>query len=132
MLQLYQLGQYTKQQYVDSGFLLPYYSNEQMYIRAVGEDRTLQSAVAWGQALYPAGHAPVGYKADVPSPLPVYTLPDELDTLLENRKAGCHGRLKQDVEDWDDNEESVCADSTAHCCCSWSGCAVEPHRRRAW
>ena len=104
MLQLYQLGQYTKERYVESGFLLPYYSNEQMYIRAVGEDRTLQSAVAWGQALYPAGHAPVGYKADVPTPLPVYTLPDELDTLLENRKAGCHGRLKEDVEQWDDTE----------------------------
>ena len=104
MLQLYQLGQYTKQRYVDSGFLLPYYSNEQMYIRAVGEDRTLQSAVAWGQALYPAGHAPVGYKADVPSPLPVYTLPDELDTLLENRKAGCRRRLKEDVEEWDSTE----------------------------
>ena len=107
MLQLYQLGQYTKERYVDSGFLLPYYSNEQMYIRAVGEDRTLQSAVAWGQALYPAGHAPFGYKADVPSPLPVYTLPDELDTLLENRKAGCHGRLKQDVEEWDNTEGEV-------------------------
>jgi len=107
MLQLYQLGQYTRQRYVDSGFLLPYYSNEQMYIRAVGEDRTLQSAVAWGQALYPAGHAPVGYKADVPSPLPVYTLPDELDTLLENRKAGCHRRLKEDVEEWDSTEGAV-------------------------
>ena len=104
MLQLYQLGAYTKKRYVDSGFLLPYYSNEQMYIRAVGEDRTLQSAVAWGQALYPAGSAAVGYKADVPSPLPVYTLPDERDTLLENRKAGCHGRLQADVEEWDQAE----------------------------
>ena len=103
MLQLYQLGEYTKQRYVDTGFLLPYYSNEQMYIRAVGEDRTLQSAVAWGQALYPAGHAPIHYRADVPSPLPVYTLPDELDTLLENRKAGCHRRLKDDVQQWDDS-----------------------------
>ena len=107
MLQLYQLGQYTKERYVDSGFLLPYYSNEQMYIRAVGEDRTLQSAVAWGQALYPSGHGAVGYKADVPSPLPVYTLPDELDTLLENRKAGCHRRLKEDVEEWDNTEGVV-------------------------
>ena len=104
MHQLLQLGEYTRAAYVDTGFLKPYYSNEEMYIRAVGEDRTLQSAVAWGQGLYPAGHAPIGYRADLPSPLPVYTLPDELDVLLENRKAGCHQRLKEDVQAWDDTE----------------------------
>ena len=102
MHQLYQLGEYSREQYVDSGFLRPYYSNEEMYIRAVGEDRTLQSAVAWGQGLYPAGHGPVGWLSNVPPPLPVYTLPDEVDVLLENRKAGCHQRLKADVEHWDE------------------------------
>ena len=101
MHQLLQLGEYTREQYVDTGFLKRYYSNEEMYIRAVGEDRTLQSAVAWGHGLYPAGHGPVGYPSDLPSPLPVYTLPDELDLLLENRKAGCHQRLKADVEQYD-------------------------------
>ena len=102
MHQLYQLGEYSRERYVDSGFLRPYYSNEEMYIRAVGEDRTLQSAVAWGQGLYPAGHGPVGWLSNVPPPLPVYTLPDEVDVLLENRKAGCHQRLKADVEHWDE------------------------------
>ena len=102
MHEMLQLGEYTREEYVDSGFLKPYYSNDEMYIRAVGEDRTLQSAVAWGQGLYPAGHAPLGYRNDLPSPLPVYTLPDELDILLENRKAGCHQRLKADVQHYDD------------------------------
>ncbi len=53
---------------------------------AVGEDRTLQSAAAMGQGMYPAGSAPLGYKTDIPSPVPVYTLPDVYDSLLEVRK----------------------------------------------
>ena len=95
-----------------------------MYIRAVGEDRTLQSAVAWGQGLYPAGHAPIGYRSDLPSPLPVYTLPDELDVLLENRKAGCHQRLKGGTCSCGTTPPARrCGAARRRCCSSWSAYA---------
>jgi hypothetical protein len=102
MAELYQLGTVTRERYIEQmNFLSEYFRNDELYIRAVGEDRTLQSAIAFGHGLYPPTTAPHLYPNSLPAPLPVYTLPDELDTLLENRKSGCRATLSQDVKKWD-------------------------------
>lgn len=107
MKELYALGVFARQQYMERtypGFLSSYFNDQEVYFRAVGEDRTLQSAVAMAQAMFPAGSAPVGYSAKRPSPVPVYTLPNEFDSLLEVRKEGCKARLARDAAQWDRTE----------------------------
>lgn len=104
MKELYELGQHAREVYIENmhpGFLADYFDNSQVYFRAVGEDRTIQSAVAMSQSMYPAGTAARGYLTTVPSPVPIYTMPNKLDHLLEVRKAGCKHRLKIDVNKWD-------------------------------
>lgn len=105
--ELYALGVFARQTYMERGypgFLPTFFNDEQVYFRAVGEERTIQSAVCMGHGMYPAGSAAIGYFTDLPSPVPVYTLPDELDSLLEVRKRACAARLKRDAAEWDRTE----------------------------
>lgn len=107
MRELFALGVFARQQYMERtypGFISKYFNDQEVYFRAVGEDRTIQSAVAMAQAMYPAGSAPVGYSAELASPVPVYTMPNELDSLLEVRKEGCKARLEKDAAEWDRTE----------------------------
>ena len=107
MRELFALGVFARQQYMERtypGFLSKYFNDAEIYFRAVGEDRTIQSAVAMAQAMFPAGSAPVGYSAELASPVPVYTMPNELDSLLEVRKEGCKARLAKDAAEWDRTE----------------------------
>jgi len=109
MRELYALGVWARQAYIHrigagkdaKPFLSSYFNDEEVYFRAVGEDRTIQSAVVMGQAMYPAGSSAVGYDPTVPSPIPVYTLPNDYDSLLEVRKHDCAARLKEDGARWD-------------------------------
>jgi len=107
MGELYELGVFARQQYIERsypGFLSKFFNDQEVYFRAVGEDRTLQSAAAMGQGMYPAGSAPLGYSTEVPSPIPIYTLPDVYDSLLEVRKQGCKATLARDAAQWDRTE----------------------------
>lgn len=100
MSQLFALGEYTRRKYIGGGHVSKYYDGS-VYVRAVAEERTVQSAVAWGHALYPSGSAPLNYLSSYPEPLPVYTVDDKTDNLLESRKNACKKRLKQDISAWD-------------------------------
>ena len=105
--ELYALGVFTRQTYIERAyphFVSSFFNDEEVYFRAVGEDRTIQSAVCMGQGMYPEGTAAIGYFSDLPSPVPVYTLPDDMDSLLEVRKHDCAARLKKDGAEWDRTE----------------------------
>lgn len=105
--ELYALGVFTRQTYMERAyphFLSSFFNDEEVYFRAVGEDRTIQSAICMGQGMYPKGTAAIGYFSDLPSPVPIYTLPDEMDSLLEVRKKGCASQLKKDAAKWDATE----------------------------
>lgn len=104
MLQLYEMGLFTRRKYVESGFLSNRYLSTEMYIRAVGEERTIQSAATFAQAVYPSGSAPDHFLSWVPVPAPVFSEPDKIDTLLEIRKGACSHRLKRDSAQWDETE----------------------------
>jgi len=101
MQQLYDLGIYTYERYTKTGFLSHNYLQSEIYNRAVGSERTLQSAVVWANALYPKSSRPVNYLAPQPAPVPVFTLPDTEDNLIEVRKAACAVRQFRDVRQWD-------------------------------
>lgn len=107
MLELYVLGNYTRQRYiVDEGekFVTRHYDSAHVYVQAVAEDRTIQSAVAWSQGLYPPhSGTPLHYVHNMPAPIPVYMLLDKHDNLLETRKALCKNRLAYDSEMYDNN-----------------------------
>lgn len=50
MKELYILGNYTRQRYIieeNKKFISQHYNSAQVYIQAVSEDRTIQSAYAW-------------------------------------------------------------------------------------
>jgi len=68
----------------------------------VGSERTMQSGVIWGDAIYGAETRPVNFYARVPYPVPINSIPDTLDTLIEARKGPCANRLAADVESWDE------------------------------
>jgi hypothetical protein len=60
MEQMYALGEFLRARYVAPGFLSPHYSETEVYFRASGATRCMQSAQAVGFALYPQGTAPPG------------------------------------------------------------------------
>lgn len=102
MMELFELGRFTKQRYTGQNKLLPdVFNTENLRVQAVNEERTLQSAIAWGQALFPATTAPEGYLQSLPVPIAVYSTSVGFDNLLESRSAACHARLQSDVEEWD-------------------------------
>jgi len=104
MRELRRLGQLLRSAYVPSGFLPAHFDDRAVYVRAVAEDRTLQSGAAMAHGLFPAGAAPRGYPPSLPPPVPVYTLPAEGDALLEPRKGACRARLAADAARWDRRE----------------------------
>jgi len=104
MHELLSMGQATRLHY--DNFLQPHFDNAESYVQGVAEDRTLQSAIAFGQGLFPPGSTP-GYVATLPVPLPVYSLPDGKDNLLEARKGACKKRLKVDSAKWDQEAGTV-------------------------
>ena len=107
MLELYVLGNYTRQRYIveeSEQFISRHYDSAHIYVQAVAEDRTIQSAIAWSQGLYPPHTStPSHYVDTMPAPIPVYMLLDKHDNLLETRKALCKNRLAYDSELYDIN-----------------------------
>ena len=64
MRELRRLGRLLRAAYIERNkFLPPFFDDAAVYVRAVGEDRTLQSAAAMGHGLFPPGTAPRGYPA---------------------------------------------------------------------
>lgn len=101
MKEMLALGQATHGHYVErSKFISPYFDNSEVFVQAVAEDRTLQSAIAWGQGVFSPDSTP-GYSSTYPVPLPVYSIPAGKDNLLEARKGACKQRLKHDTTEWD-------------------------------
>lgn len=54
----YELGTRLRAKYVDTGFLSPSYSVNELYVRSTDIDRTLMSAMSQLMGLYPPGTAP--------------------------------------------------------------------------
>ena len=83
----FNLGQWLRQRY--DGFLSYNYSEEEIYVRSTDKDRTLMSAQSNLAGLYP----PSGYwewDSDLAwQPIPVHTLPMEMDKLLFNHHTEC-------------------------------------------
>ncbi len=69
-------------------------------VRASASERTLLSAVAWGQTAFPA--SPVGAPAgSLPLPVAPGSTPASLDDVIESRKASCAPRVAADVAAFD-------------------------------
>lgn len=117
MLELLVLGNYTRNRYIvdeHEQFISAHYDSARVYIQAVAEDRTIQSAEAWAQGLYPPLHGtPLNYDDSMPAPVPVYMLLDKHDNLLETRKSLCKNRLAYDSELYDRNVNDDVLDENA-------------------
>jgi len=97
MTMMYDLGDFCRRRYVDSGFLPEIFRIDDVYVRSAFSDRCIQSASAFGQGLYPPGTSnPIGYSASLPNPIPVFSEDVGTDPLLEVRKGYCRDRLHED------------------------------------
>ena len=97
--QIWDLGRFTYRNYIRHGFLSGTYRRQDIYVQASASDRTLMSAAAWGDTAFPQMLVPNSPGSNVP--VATYSVPMELDDLLEVRKARCLARLTSDVAAFD-------------------------------
>lgn len=91
----YQLGKFLKERYiVNKSFIDLKYMHKQVYIRSSNVDRCLQSAESQLAGLYPpSGHQI--WNPEIPwQPIPVHTVPMELDIILRPDDINCPRRNK--------------------------------------
>jgi len=81
MQQHYDLGRYFRERY--GSFLGDRYDARQLYVRSTDIDRTLQSAYCDLAGLFPPDPAQTWNPNLLWQPIPVHTVPDANDTLLE-------------------------------------------------
>lgn len=81
----YELGVYLRNRY--NGFLPARYNLNDIYVRSTNIDRALMSASSVLAAIYPHQGATPPFQ-----PVPVHTVPEDTDFMLENRK--CEDRDK--------------------------------------
>jgi len=97
---IWDLGRYTHDLYVKTGYVPSAYNRAYVNVRAAASDRTLISASAWGQTAFPS--APAGAPAVSPSiPVATFSVPPEQDNFAEVRKARCAARLEEDLHEYD-------------------------------
>ena len=109
------MGRFVRSRYIHDLELLPdTYDQSALITQAVASERTLQSAVAWGQALYPPGFGTRGYYAKLPVPLPVFSAQKDSDDLMETRKGLCRTRLVLEIEHWDRHEGKALLERHGH------------------
>ena len=83
MVQHYQLGQWLRKRYItDQPFLNPTYKRTELKVISTDYDRTIMSADANLQGLYPRSKD-LG-KGTLWRPIPVYRLPNDCDMVSEN------------------------------------------------
>lgn len=93
---MWNLGQFTYENYVKSGFLPSTYTKMHSQVFAAGGYRTLISASAWAQVAFPESYA------NGPNiPAAVFSVPEDQDDLLEVRHATCANRLAVDLNRFD-------------------------------
>ncbi|XP_052869625.1 prostatic acid phosphatase [Anopheles cruzii] len=80
----YQLGQWICARY--DTLLKKTYSNDEIYVRSTDVDRTLMSAEAHLAGLYPPQGADVWDSAITWQPIPVHTVPEDMDHVLASKK----------------------------------------------
>ncbi|XP_046583107.1 prostatic acid phosphatase-like [Haliotis rubra] len=83
MRQEYELGQYLRQRYVDSGFIHGNYTADEIHILATYKDRAIMSAYSMLAGLFPPAGDQIWNPAIPWQPIPVHTLPKEDDFILE-------------------------------------------------
>ncbi|XP_038072170.1 prostatic acid phosphatase-like [Patiria miniata] len=97
----YNLGQWLRKRYIDSGFMNATYNRLSLHVRSTDKDRTLMSAESDLAGLYP----PQGnqkWKAGFDwMPIPVHTVPLDEDYLLEANGPPCpvYDELKEQIKD---------------------------------
>ncbi|XP_035775873.1 prostatic acid phosphatase-like [Anopheles albimanus] len=79
-----QLGKWLRARY--NSLLRPTYSNDELYVRSTDVDRTLMSAEANLAGLYPPQGSDVWDTGLTWQPIPVHTVPEELDAVLAAKK----------------------------------------------
>ncbi|XP_049531866.1 prostatic acid phosphatase [Anopheles darlingi] len=79
-----QLGKWLRARY--NSLLRPTYSNDELYVRSTDVDRTLMSAEANLAGLYPPQGSDVWDSGLSWQPIPVHTVPEELDAVLAAKK----------------------------------------------
>lgn len=98
MQQEFQLGRRLRKIYVENYHLLPSrYHKDTLYVRSTDFDRTLMSAQAFLLGLYPLGTGPYldARQSALPAayqPIPIHTVPQELDNLFFNDGKESAGR----------------------------------------
>lgn len=111
MQTLYDLGEFTRKRYIEKTQLLEErYTSVDIRVQAVDAERTLQSAEIWGDAMYPQNSgSPLYARVSIdPTPLPIYVTPDDLDDVLEPRKATCAAQINHDTRMWDAEVRKLC------------------------
>ena len=97
---IWDLGTFTHDQYVKTGYVPSMYNRQFVNVRAAASDRTLISASAWGQTAFPS--PPPGAPASAPSiPVATFSVPPTQDNVAEVRKARCAARLEEDLAEFD-------------------------------
>lgn len=79
-----ELGRWLRNRY--SSLLSPAYTNSEIYVRSTDVDRTLMSAESNLAGLYPPVGADQWDPAIAWQPIPVHTVPEELDEVLAAKK----------------------------------------------
>ncbi|XP_047142451.1 lysosomal acid phosphatase isoform X1 [Hydra vulgaris] len=90
----FELGKFLKKRYIESSFINQSYIAKEVYIRSSDESRCLQSAETQLAGLYP----PIGYQVWNENitwqPIPVHTVPGDVDPVLRSDDTYCP-RLKK-------------------------------------
>lgn len=89
------LGVYMRQRYVGAGRLVPAYNYTQTVVRSTDVDRTLQSALSQLLTWFPASPAVFASIAPAWQPVPVHTVPVNLDSILRPFDDGSCPRFMQ-------------------------------------
>ncbi|CAM44020.1 putative acid phosphatase [Leishmania braziliensis MHOM/BR/75/M2904] len=94
----YNFGQFLRDTYRD--FIGNKFNRTLHYLRAVGEPRILQSAMAVAQGIFPDGFGPGGYLPSRPQFVPIFSDMDTHEYLLDN--VPCFRRAENDSHQWVD------------------------------
>lgn len=97
--QIWDLGRFTYRNYVKHGFVGDMYDRSTILVQASQSDRTLMSASAWADTAFPRLQT-LDYHSIIPAA--VYSVPMDVDNLLEVRKARCLARIASDVAKYDE------------------------------